>query len=75
MKTIRQWFEELPEPYREKAIRNMEEQVLTHKHIYPDNKVYDQETALYSGFVWSSTEEGIEYWSDVVRKSNEGRLS
>ena len=55
-KTIKEWFEELPEPYKT--------QVLTNCKI-PDEIVGSKLEAIAIGFLWSDTPEGEEYWHDV----------
>jgi len=61
-KTIREWYEMLPEPYREQAIENATER----GHIYFNAKSLPD--ALEGGFGWSKTEslgQGLDYWSKV----------
>ena len=55
MKTIKEWLEELPEPYRKKSINNTPKKVL---------EVYKQslEKALLASFVWNNSKEGHDYW-------------
>lgn len=59
MKTIKQHFEELPEPYRTQALENM---------AASDDERDSLKKALYSGFVWAETPQGHDYWSDVAKK-------
>ena len=57
MKTIREWLEELPEPYRTQAIDNTSESVL----------MIEKESlseAVLVAFSWWDSPEGLEYWSD-----------
>lgn len=54
-KTIRQWFEELPEPYRSQAIDNC---------IDPDRIESSQSAALDLGLDWGSTPQGYDYWEE-----------
>jgi len=57
-KTIEQWFQELPEPYRTKALENCTSPI--------DNEmVGSMMDALASGFLWQDTPEGEAYWDDV----------
>lgn len=55
MKTIKEWLEELPEPYRTQSINNTPKKVL---------EVYKQslEKALLASFVWKNSKEGHGYW-------------
>lgn len=56
MKTIREWFEELPEPYRTDALDNMED---------AEKSVKSMSDAIDYSFVWSRTEQGHDYWSSL----------
>lgn len=62
-KTIREWYEMLPPPYREQAIENATQK----GHIELEEKsLYD---ALLAGFGWSKAEslgQGLDYWSKVA---------
>jgi hypothetical protein len=54
-KTIREWFEELPEPYRSQALINM--------NTGAENLITDSRAeALEMGFTWRDTVEGRGYW-------------
>lgn len=58
MKTVKQWLEELPEEYREKALKN----------AYPEMLNYQfesQEQALPNSFGWSYSPEGFDYWNNL----------
>ena len=63
-KTIKEWYEELPEPYRTQAITNCETQ---------SPKGYDilnsfsqcKSRAIAQGFFWQTSPEGEEYWSEI----------
>lgn len=57
MKTIREWLEELPMPYRTQAIENTSELVLKVE------KAYLSESLLCS-FYWRNSPQGLDYWSD-----------
>lgn len=54
-KTIREWFETFPEPYRTQAIENTRERSL-------NTKAPSAIEALSLGFVWSSSQQGLGYW-------------
>jgi hypothetical protein len=58
MKTIKQWFNELPEPQRTQALKN------THKNTLR-KKESNMSSALLSSFNWSGTEEGLDYWDNL----------
>lgn len=66
MKTIEQWFNELPEPYRSQALEN----TLNQYGKYGEKKLKVHEPsikdALLVGFIWKDTpkEQGYEYWSN-----------
>lgn len=61
-KLIREWFEELDEPYRTKALNN---------HFNPESSqntdifVSNLNDAIVLGFRASKTPEGIKYWQNV----------
>lgn len=57
MKTIREWIEELPEPYRTQAIDNTSESVLT----VEEQSLYE---AVIGAFNWKESTEGFKYWND-----------
>lgn len=64
MKTIREWFEELEEPYRTQAISNS-------KKFNPgglDLQDRSLSDALTSAFLWESTPEGHDYWHSLFLK-------
>lgn len=61
MKTIKEWLEELPEPYRSKALG------------YCDNPTlyslsHSLEGTLLRAFTWDDTAEGPKYWERVSRE-------
>lgn len=58
MKTVKQWFETLPQPYSQQAIDNTSPYQLTLE--YDDIK-----TALLSAFVWEHTLQGHDYWNKL----------
>lgn len=55
VKTIRQWFEEFPEPYRKQALENTDKEEL-------DENINDAKMALAGGFNWNSSPQGFSYW-------------
>jgi hypothetical protein len=57
-KTIKQWLETLPEPYRGQALANLKnpEQI--------DNSLNG---ALKGAFVWETSAEGHAYWEEVAK--------
>lgn len=59
MKTTQEWFEQLPEDYRGKALKNM---------IDPTAEHYSLAGAISNGFVWNDTPEGKDYWNGVFRE-------
>ena len=64
-KTIREWFEELPEPYRSDAIKNISE---------PDRITEDMIKALYYGLNFRmagmDTEVWNKYFADLCDQKN-----
>lgn len=59
MKTTEEWFNELNEDYKGKALKNM---------IDPKSEHYSLAGAISNGFVWSDTPEGKDYWNGVFRE-------
>lgn len=58
MKIAREWFNELPEPIRSKAIANISEELEVKYPGLPG--------AIIGAFVWEDTPEGASYWGDVL---------
>jgi hypothetical protein len=58
-KPLKDWFNELPEPYRTKAIKNTKNLDITIDSI---------ESGLLCAFMWSTTEEGYSYWNELFNK-------
>lgn len=68
MKTIREWLEELPEPYRSQALENAMKYNPTDIDKTP---IYQTLTcALRESFIWGQTEQGYKYWSDIENTLN-----
>lgn len=63
MKTIKQWLEELPEPYRTQALENADRCDL-------DKDAKSKPAALRNAFEWEETPEdqGYYYWEDLWEK-------
>ncbi len=57
-KTIKEWLEELPDGYRERAIVNTEEGMLDASR----STLLD---AIYGAFIWEDSPEGHWFWKDV----------
>jgi hypothetical protein len=60
-KTICQWYKELPEDIRKKAIKNTLDQVPD----LLDSKEKQLSSALFSGFQWALSPEGFKFWDEV----------
>jgi hypothetical protein len=56
MKTVKEWLQELPEPYRTQSLENC---------TNPDEEVKLLSEALGYGFYWGRTKQGYMYWSDI----------
>lgn len=63
MKTIREWLEELPEPYRTQALENTPE-------LYEDLYAPSLKYAIEHAFYWVESEQGMNYWDDFVDTLN-----
>ena len=59
MKTTEEWFNELKEDYRAKALKNM---------TNPKAEHYSLAGAISNGFAWQETPEGKDYWNGVFRE-------
>jgi len=59
MKTTEEWFNQLNEAYKDKALKNMTD---------PNSEHYTLAGAISNGFVWSDTPEGKDYWNGVFRE-------
>jgi len=55
-KEIREWLEELPDGYRELAIKNCD---------YGGLLVDKLSDAILDAFLWGGSPEGFEFWNDV----------
>lgn len=60
MKTIREWLEELPEPYRTQALNNADN--LDSKALF--KSLYN---VLQEAFIWEESPEGGNYWINVQK--------
>ena len=61
MKTTREWYNELPNDIKIKALANT-------KWTTIDSSDASLSQALLSAFVWADTPEGMDYWSEVYDK-------
>jgi len=59
MKPILTWLQSLPEPYREKAVKNCK---------YPDDPAPTLGSALSAAFRWAESPEGLVYWGDLKHR-------
>lgn len=59
MKTIREWYNDLPAQIRKEAIKNASE-------ICLKEKVSCLSIAVESGFFWGKTSQGHDFWDAVV---------
>jgi hypothetical protein len=55
-KTIHEWLNELPDGYRERALKYCDN---------PDSIEENLIGALYAAFYWGNTPEGLKFWSKV----------
>lgn len=67
-KTIKQWLETLPEPYRTRALEN----IYLGKTEHICNCIED---ALISAFSWENSKQGLAYWQKIYSKLTSGELS
>lgn len=60
-KPIKEWYNELPEPYRSQAIENEN----PNYEDYPINGTATcQGEAVIRGFSWGSSKQGSDYWDE-----------
>jgi len=60
MKTIKDYLNELQEPYRTQALNNLDKG-------YEDRKVKNILIALTLAFVWDESPEKHKYWNDLYK--------
>jgi len=60
-KTLREWYDYLPSPMREQAIKNTKKL---------DNTAPSLECAIDEGMYWAKTPEGQIYWSEFDKILN-----
>lgn len=58
MKTIEEYLNELPQPYKQQALINMEAEEAT-------SLEKDLKDALQFAFVWKESPEGFDYWDNL----------
>ncbi len=61
-KTIKEWLEELPEPYRTQALLNIENR--SRKNLIMSSL----KNALNFAFDWDNSKEGFDYWAKLFLK-------
>ena len=65
MKTVQEWFNELPSPIREKALANVAPERM-------GSRQSSMATAIMHAFTWSTTPEASTYWSVLHQKYVDG---
>lgn len=66
-KTIREWLEQLPEPYRSQAIWQTSEYELS---LESDSL----EESLFNMFPWRDAKEGYDYWNGAWNRARDGEF-
>lgn len=64
-KTIREFLEELEEPFRSQALHNLGSQDSQYGGTISNSESQDIPSALSEGFIWFHSPEGHEYWEDL----------
>ena len=64
MKTAKEWFETLKEPYRTQAIDNTSDEYLGKEYEHLSD-------ALLSSFSWIETPQKFYYWDELYENSNQ----
>lgn len=62
MKTIKEWFDQLPQPQRHEAINNVINQ---HSPEHLTANTFSLSNALRISFSWEDTDEGFLYWFKI----------
>jgi hypothetical protein len=65
MKTAKEWFQMLPEPYRTQALENSNGLERQYESL---------PTALFVNFTWIDTPQKGEYWNDIHERSIDGKF-
>ena len=65
MKTAKEWFQKLPEPYRTQALDNSDGLKIKHQSL-PD--------AIMGNFTWDDTPQGDEYWYKIHGRAKYGEF-
>ena len=70
-KTILEWLNQLPEPYKSQAIENTK-----NDNPFSWNEIVDSLwKAIDVGFLWSSTSQGGDYWFDIKARAANGEFN
>ena len=67
-KTIKEWLETLPEPYRSEAIANMPDTAKDHLECCLGD-------AIEGAFTWAESKQGYGYWLDIVDRAEAGEFN
>lgn len=63
LKTVEQWLNTLPEPYRTQALNNADTKCLFAEECNPQD-------AILKAFTWDYSTEGFHYWNDFYNSFN-----
>jgi len=66
MKTAKEWFQKLPEPYRTQALENSDVLKIKYQSL-PD--------AIMGNFTWDDTPQGDEYWDKIHDRAKSGEFN
>ena len=69
MKSIKEWLETLPEPYRSEALSNNE-----NMPNFNSDTPNDARGAVFSAFVWSVSPQGSTHWQDLCDELKAGTV-
>ena len=67
-KTIKEWLETLPEPYRTEALENADKDTLI------INKTH-LSRAIRGSFYWEYSPQGHDYWKNVFTRAEAGEFN
>jgi hypothetical protein len=68
-KSAKEWFNQLPEPYRTQAIENWEKSEMDDK-----NDLFERIEESIDTFVWRLTPQGADYWANIWSRSMKGEF-
>jgi hypothetical protein len=72
MKTIKEWLETLPEPYRKLALNNLETKPMVFECAISQRATITE--ALFDAFYWNESPERADFWFDIHTRAQNGEF-